>query len=149
MMWTKYSEQRPPAVGNYWWRLPVNIDGTIYFAEWIDEYYKYTCNDSYAPTYKYWDGYQTHTPAKLEWRPLEATEVAHKEPGRTTKWPGLELKPCPFCGRQPYLNFGASRGYHWACDFYGIECCIVNVGRKGQFKEAIAYWNKRHEVVHG
>ena len=59
-----------------------------------------------------------------------------------------DLKPCPFCGADPYTEEGGTEGYYVSC-----PACLCVVGEAwgqsgglGLFKteaEAIAAWNRR------
>jgi Lar family restriction alleviation protein len=58
-----------------------------------------------------------------------------------------ELKPCPFCGQEPYndeetaKNFGKMTGWN-----YAIACSNCEAKSMGftTFKEACKEWNTRH-----
>jgi len=53
-----------------------------------------------------------------------------------------DLKPCPFCGADPYIEEGGTHGYCVSCP----ACLWGQSGGLGLFKtegEAVAAWNRR------
>ncbi len=59
----------------------------------------------------------------------------------------MELKPCPFCGKQPTTHWNFSEPYYE--EGYNIDCCCIHICRS--FKEdAVEVWNSRHpnQAIH-
>lgn len=57
-----------------------------------------------------------------------------------------ELKPCPFCGGEPYgIKYEYDSGDHGSAYKYLILCtrCFAMSGRHPSETEAIAAWNRR------
>jgi len=57
--------------------------------------------------------------------------------------PKPELKPCPFCGKQPKLFKVSLHGWHVACAKENVIC--VSLKYKATKELAITAWNTRHE----
>lgn len=54
-----------------------------------------------------------------------------------------ELKPCPFCGKQPH-SYWQSGGEAEDCGYWAVECCHTFVHLDDE-PEAIAAWNTRNQ----
>lgn len=58
----------------------------------------------------------------------------------------MELKPCPFCGKQPVVFLSVfSESYRIRCD--GKSGCGVETAPYGAKEKAIKAWNKRTDLV--
>ena len=56
-----------------------------------------------------------------------------------------KLKPCPFCGKLPYLHRGFDDLWYIECNFAG---CSFNPHTRGIHKEYVTdVWNKRDKTV--
>lgn len=64
----------------------------------------------------------------------------------------IDLKPCPFCGGEPFLNHYPAHTHKLATwmpdagDQYAVECCDCGVGHLCEDAEsAKTWWNLRYE----
>jgi hypothetical protein len=164
MTWTLFKEQRPkPAPDLYWWRVAPRTYGGLElrpeFARLFSRHYDDARNqDVWLPdNFTSWSGWRWEYPTTLEWALKEDGDEARDE-----RWPGVNLKPCPFCGdgvkiisRQASLVGGAYNGL-----FSGGKCYLHNWFRLHHTCAAISTrgfgadlagmierWNRRQEAV--
>ena len=153
--WTDWSERRPPnAPGRYWWRIPARTIGGVenMRPEWVAEMslhgMGYGDNEYWPESISHWDGYRRAMPAGLQWRAEPET------PKNGERWPGLNIKPCPFCGGTPRLRHnerGSSGGVVicgdklWTHNNFWLEhSCVFNGStRSGSLAWLQEAWNRR------
>ena len=71
-----------------------------------------------------------------------AVHIARK--GQTMRNPCSELKPCPFCGREPKIEECEGWGYFIIC-----ECGIEQSELYKQKCDAVKHWNRRKGMLVG
>lgn len=159
--WTNWSDQRPPNdPGVYWWRIePRTIGGLENMRpEWVARMSLHGmghADHEYWPDgISHWNGYKRTAPAGLQWR-CEADTPKDGE-----RWPGLEIAPCPFCGKVPRLRHverGSSGGVVimgdriWTHNNFWLEHrdCVVPSTAHTSLAALVAAWNRRPQAEGG
>jgi hypothetical protein len=54
----------------------------------------------------------------------------------------IELKPCPFCAKQPASQWFAACAPDEDCGYWGIDCCVVHIHEDNE-ADAVVKWNRR------
>lgn len=56
----------------------------------------------------------------------------------------MELKPCPFCGKQPTTHWDISEPFYE--EGYNIDCCYVHINSLHK-DAAVEAWNSRSITI--
>lgn len=140
--WFDFKDLRPP-LGPHWFRAPGKPLAGGYVPEWVDDVALVgmgRASNQAWPRFSHWDGYKRTVWPTLQWR-----EVLEGEP-TAMRVPGLELQPCPFCGRVPAVDFCG----RWIgatvldAEWFTVKCCgmVPNLHRESMPALA-ARWNLR------
>lgn len=148
--WIKFAERRPEGKGLFWFRnADFKFPCTEISVEWVAETHLCgmgCCPDEWWPTFSHWDGYNRTVPPRTEWRAIEGSEKKGD-----THYPGIELLPCPHCGRAPPVEPSPrwiGMPIYLALEF-SIHCrCRGSFGpRYNGLGNAAAAWNCRTPLV--
>lgn len=103
--WHEYATVRPEIAGVYEWLVPSrSCKGMIvhvlaHFRERGAGY-----STVLSPEFDYWDGYRLHVPAGTKWRKAPDGTSLKPYTQKLLGIEGLEITPCPFCGKPPAVN---------------------------------------------
>lgn len=130
--WKLYSEERPTAAGAYEWRVPSKaVPGAVLIVTAHMRMRGAGYTSILSPSFDYWDGYQVHVRAPVEWRANEALEPTKEYECKVLSVEGLEPCECIYCGRVP--RFEAHQRYSdgglmvspapWDLNAWRFVCC--------------------------
>jgi len=154
LTWTKYEDVKPPE-GRYWFRVDPS-----YYNRWGGRQVEFASlmrergaggQRVISPDFDHWDGYRVHVPRGIEWAPITDQEILdYKHPHSLDKEffkvPDLDLKPCPFCGRAPKVDWHGRyiTAPIWHVEMFSIRCCIAKIEFwRGDFDKLVERWNTR------
>lgn len=151
-IWIDWAVQRPVKQGLYWWRVRSrDYGGVTLRPEWVSPLTPVGMGVAAVelwPSFSRWDGYQRSVPFGTQWS-LAGPEATDKQ----FVFRAIELKPCPFCGREPTFSWS-----HMAVDCgryigsapyqanqFKIDCRCRLAGShyRADLKELIEQWNRR------
>jgi hypothetical protein len=95
VIWRDYATDRPPAAGEYFWRVPSNaLPGLFVLVRAKHRLRGAGHENVLSPEFDHWTGYRVTVPAGVQWR-----EAVESDPKVAPE--GIDVEPCPYCGKTP------------------------------------------------
>lgn len=103
--WILYSERKPESAGVYEWRVPSKaVPGVVLIVAAHMRMRGAGYTSVLSPTFDYWDGYQVHVMAPVEWRQTDAHGDIKTHESKVIRIEGLDPCDCIYCGKSPRLE---------------------------------------------
>ncbi len=144
MEWKLWSVVRPTKDWVYRWRIPPrDYGGLILQPEWNSKMILsgmgFGKNELW-PSFSQWDGHNRTVPPGTEWRMADESEPQES-------WPGLILKPCPFCGDDPKFEWEErymhAPIFHYKSFKIRCECMFAESVSNHCLEWLVDKWNTR------